>query len=151
MWTQVEEEKNLTEEMVIRQGMNVPNRKVCQDVLLDCTRKAAVPITGKTRRNHEIARITAVVAVTGVCAFPQGTKLARTPPTLLKRSTSPPRYYTAVVAAGYVVRIRRTSYISTVLIVRIIFLNRHIIATGGSFLIVPRKNGVWTLRHRKRT
>ena len=53
--------------------------------------------TGKTRRNHGFARITAVIAATGVCAFPHGTKLARTPPTLLKRSTSPPRYYTAVV------------------------------------------------------
>ena len=31
------------------------------------------------------------------------------------------------------------------------FHNRHIIATGGSFFIIPRKNGVWTLRHRKRT
>ena len=57
MWAQVEEEKNLTEEMVIRQGMNVPNRKVCQDVLLECTRKAAVPNTGKTTELRGLPRL----------------------------------------------------------------------------------------------
>ena len=36
-WTQVEEEKNLTDEIVVHKGMKVPNRRVCQDVLFECS------------------------------------------------------------------------------------------------------------------